>query len=259
MANNGDSYIQAVDTTCNLIETLREGGKMGVSELAEELDHSKSTIHNHLTTLEKNHLVVNEDGQYRLSLHFLEVASDVKSQYGLLHYSIIREKVNELSAETGENARFGSEEYGELINMYRTQRSSGVSEHFQLSIREPMHCTASGKAMLAFMSQERVDEIIDTHGLERRTENTITNYDALMTELETIREQRFAIDDEERATGLRCIAAPVIENRRYHAVVIGSIGVFGPVSRLSEDRLDKVTTQIKQFANLIEIACNAGR
>jgi DNA-binding IclR family transcriptional regulator len=167
--------------------------------------------------------------------------------------------VNELSAETNENARFGSEEYGELINMYRTQRSSKVNEYFELSIREPMHCTATGKAILAFMSQDRVDEIIDTHGLERKTENTITDYDELMDELETIREQRFAIDDEERATGLRCIAAPVIENRRYHAVVIGSIGVFGPVSRLTEDRLEELTTQIQQFANLIEIACNADK
>lgn len=257
MAENGDVMIRAVDISCDLIETLRTS-KMGVSELAEELGYAKSTIYNHLVTLEKNQLVVNEDDKYRLSLHFLELADDIKNQYGVLHYSIIREKVNELSAETGENARFASEEYGKLINMYRTQRSAGVSEHFQLSIREPMHCTASGKAMLAFMSQKQVDDIIDKHGLERKTENTITDSDELMEELEMIREQGFAIDNEERATGLRCIAAPVIENRRYHAVVIGSIGIFGPVSRFSGDRLDELTTQIQQFANLIEIACNAG-
>jgi DNA-binding IclR family transcriptional regulator len=257
MVENGDRHVQAVDITCSVIETLRERGKTGVSELAAEVGHSKSTIHNHLATLEKNHLVVNEGGEYRLSLHFLELASDVKSQYGLVHYSIIRKKVNELAAETGENARFGSEEYGELINMYRTQGNSGVNEYFELSIREPMHCTASGKAILAFMSQERVDEIIDTHGLEQMTENTITDYDELMDELEMIREQRFAIDDEERALGLRSIAAPVIENRRYHAVVIGSIGVFGTVSRLTEDRLAELSTQIQEFANLIEIACSA--
>lgn len=259
MAESGDPYIRAVEITCSLIETLRVGGKMGVSEIAAKMGYAKSTIYNHLVTLEKNHLVVSEDSKYRLSLHFLEIASDIKSQHGLLHYSIIRRKVNELSAETGENARFGNEEHGELINIYQVQRSPGVSEHFQLSMREPMHCTATGKSMLAFMSQERVDEIINVRGLEQKTENTITDYDELMKELENIRKQRFAIDDEERATGLRCIAAPVIENRRYRAVIIGSIGIFGPVSRLSGDKLDEITTQIQQFANMIEIACNAGK
>lgn len=259
MAKNGDSRIQAVDITCAVIEALRANGHMGVSELANELEYSKSTIHYHLTTLQANQLVVREQDNFRLSLHFLELAHDAKKQYGLTHYSIIREKVNELSAETGERVRFGSEEFGELVSMYRSQHNSSINEHFELRIREPMHCTASGKAMLAFMSQEDVDEIVDTHGLEPKTENTITDYEELMGELEEIREQGFAIDHEERATGLRCIAAPIIENRRYDSVVVGSISISGPVSRLSEERLNaELTTKVKQFANLIEIACNAG-
>lgn len=257
MSDPTDPGIRSVDITLSVIRVLQERGRARLSELADELDRSKSTIHGHLRTLEKNNLVTRKGDAFRLSLTFLEISHDVKTQH--YKYSIIKETVDELANETGEYAQFGSDEHGELIYLYRTGSGSEINEHFELSIKESLHCTALGKAMLAFMPEERVSEIVDQHGLERMTENTITEYDELVAELERIREQGYAVDDEEFAKGLRCVAAPVIENHRYHSEVLGSVGVLGPVTRLTDDRLsEELASQVKRSANLIEIASNTG-
>jgi IclR family KDG regulon transcriptional repressor len=257
MPDSAYSGIQSVNITLSIINALQQRGKARVSELASDLGHAKSTIYEHLATLEQNQLVTRDGNAFRLSLSFVEIAHDIKHQR--YNYSIIKEKVDELASETGEYAQFGSEEYGKLTYAYRSGGGSDINEHFQLSIKESLHCTALGKATMAFMSEERVEEIVDRQGLERKTENTITDYDTLIDELEKTRERRYAIDDEEFATGLRCVAVPIIENHRYHSEVLGAIGIFGPVSRLTDDRLQgELAAEVKRFANLIEIASNTG-
>lgn len=249
MADTSNSTIRSVDITCSILSALESQGQCGVSTLAEELDHSKSTIHDHLTTLRENQLVVRTDGEYRLSLRFTKFSQRAKHQQ--CSYSIVQEAVDELAAETGERAQFGSEDYGKLIYVYRADNSdSSANQPYRPDVEEPLHCTALGKAMLAFMPEQRVQEIVEQHGLEQRTPNTITDYGALQDELEQIREQKYAIDDEELANGMRCIAAPIINDE----VLIGSIGIFGPVSRFTDDRLTSdLTDQVRQAANLVEI------
>lgn len=257
MSDTTGQGIRSVEITLSIIRALQARGRARLSELADELDRSKSTIHGHLQTLEQNDLVTRKGDAFRLSLTFLEISHDVKTQH--YNYSIIKETVDELATETGEYAQFGSDEHGKLIYLYRAGIGTEINEHFELNIQELLHCTALGKAVLAFMPQDRVDEIVDRHGLERMTENTITERDELDTELESIREQGYAVDDEEFAKGLRCVAAPVIENHRYHSEVHGSIGVLGPVTRLTDERLaGELVTQVKRSANLIEIASNTG-
>ncbi|WP_167879942.1 IclR family transcriptional regulator [Halorhabdus rudnickae] len=257
MGDPADSGIQSVNITLSIIKVIQQRGKARISDLAAELDYAKSTIYQHLVTLEQNQLVTREGEAFRLSLSFLEISHDVKQQQ--YNYSIIKETVDELAKETGEYAQFGSEEHGQLIYVYRSGGSSDINEHFDLDIKESLHCTALGKAILAFMPEEQAQTIVAEQGLERLTENTITDPDILFDELESIREKRYAVDNEEFATGLRCVAAPVIENYRYHSEVLGSIGIFGPASRLTEDRLEgELGDQVKQFANLIEIASNTG-
>lgn len=243
-----NTTIQAVEISCKIVETIKELGTANISELDARLDHSKSTIHDHLATLRANQLVVREDKRYRLGLHFVSLSQHVKNQR--FDYSVIREAVDELADKTGERARFASEDYGNLIYIYEVRGSSDIGRHSQSSIQEPLHCTALGKSILAFEPQHRIDEIVEHHGLEQRTQNTITDYDVLMDELDQIRDQKFAIDDEELTRGMRCVAAPVMGDD----TAIGAIGVSGPVSRLEDSRLsDELATEVRRVANVIEI------
>ena len=94
----------------------------------------------------------------------------------------------------------------------------------QVQEKEYLHCNSLGKAMLAHMSEETVLEIIERHGLPKKTKNTITNLEDLLAELEDVREQGHAFDEEELITGLRCVAAPVRDS---------SENIFGAVSVLA--------------------------
>lgn len=243
-----NTTIRSVEISCNIIETIKQMGTANVSEISDQLGHSKSTIHDHLATLTAKQLIVRDDKRYRLGLRFVNLSQHVKNQR--FDYSIIREAVDELADKTGERARFASEDYGNLVYIYEVRGSSDIGRHSQSSIQEPMHCTALGKSILAFEPQHRIDEIIEHHGLEQRTSNTITDYDELMDELDQVRNRKFAIDDEELTRGMRCVAAPVMGDD----TAIGAIGVSGPVSRLEDNRLsDELATEVRRVANIIEI------
>jgi DNA-binding IclR family transcriptional regulator len=112
-----------------------------------------------------------------------------------------------------------------------------------------LHCTALGKAILSQFSRDRVRAIIDEVGLPRHTSNTITDPAELFAELETIREQNVAFDEEEVVKGLRCVAAPVTAGDRAAA-----ISVSGPTSRFKGDRFHEALPElIRDAANVIEV------
>ncbi|WP_197409784.1 IclR family transcriptional regulator, partial [Haloferax profundi] len=111
-------------------------------------------------------------------------------------------------------------------------------------------CTASGKAILAFLPEERVLEIIDERGLEPRTENTITEREELFEELSQIRDQGYANAIEESVKGMRAVAAPIM----LEDSVAGSISLAGPANRFVGERFeDEVPKLIKGVANEIEL------
>lgn len=240
--------IRSVEISCDIVEAISRMGTATVSELADQLGHSKSTIHDHLATLRANRFVVREGKRYRLGLRFVSLSQHVKNQW--FDYPVIREAVEELADKTGERSRFGGEDYGRLVYIYEVSGDSSIVRHSQSTIQEPLHCTALGKSILAFEPQRRIDEVVEYYGLEQRTPNTITDYDELMAELERVRSQKFAVDDEELTRGMRCVAAPVMGDD----TAIGAIAVSGPVSRLEDNRMsDELATEVRRVANVIEI------
>lgn len=240
--------IHSVDITCNIISALKESHGMGVTELATELGHSKSTIHRHLSTLEKNRYVVNEDGTYRLSLRFLNVAVNVREQFR--NYGIVEQELDNLAEKTEEVAQFGIEEHGQVTYLYKTTGTHGVPTASRVGSQQPMHSTSLGKAILAHLPNQKVDNILDLHGLPKRTAKTTTDRDELFEELNRIRQRGFSFDDEENVTGLRCIGAPVL----YEDNVIGAVSISGPSSRLEGELFrEELPREVMRTANVIEL------
>lgn len=119
-----------------------------------------------------------------------------------------------------------------------------------------LHNTALGKAILAHLPRERVDRIIDEHGLPKTTEQTITDRDELYLRLGEIRDRGFAFDDEERLEGLRCIAVPILDQDNN---VKGAISVAGPSSRLQGEQFEEEFPKVVQnTANVIELNMTYG-
>lgn len=249
MVRHGEARkVQAVQNSLDIIETLRERSEAGVTELASELDLSKGTVHSHLTTLLENEYVVRDDDTYRLSLKVLELSQSVKDE--LKEYDVVTQELDDLAEESGELAQFATTEHGKAVYLYKARGENAVQTASSPGKREYLHCISLGKAMLAYMSEDRVDEILAQYGLPEYTEHTITTRGELMEELEAIRDRGYAFDEEERIEGIRCVAAPV----RANGDIFGAVSISGPSTRMEGKRYrEELPNMVTRSANVIEI------
>lgn len=245
---NTGRTIRSVEITLNIIDILQSEGDVGVTMLAEELGHSKSTIHSHLHTLERNELIVADDDGYRLSLQILDMANQVRDQVG--NYDVIKQEVDKLAKETEEIAQFGLEEHGKLIYLYKAVGEQSVETASKEGTQQPLYSTALGKTILACSPPKHVDEFLENTTLRPKTPNTITEEEEFRKEMDRIRERGYGLDDEENISGLRCVAAPVSDNQH----VLGAVSITGPSSRFSIDYIhENLADHALSAANVIEL------
>ena len=233
----GQALIKSVGTACRIIQTLQELNRGNLTEIADHCDISKSTAYKHLSTLVANEYIVKEECEYRLSFRFLDIGGRLLSQFP--GSDIIKQKVQELAKETNEVGQYMTEEYGRTVVLYRESGRSGVPSRTRLGSRMYVHQTASGKAILSQLPRDRVEAIIDRHGLPTATDSTITDRESLFKELKTIRERGVAYNHGESTKGLHAISTPMIND---DGTAIGACTVSGPSHRMPKNRMK---TEIK--------------
>lgn len=240
--------IRGVQIAFSIIDLLQTEDKQTLTEIADELGHSKSTVHSHLKTLVDQEILVPEEDGYRLSLRILDMAKHVRDQVG--NYDVIEKEVDELASETGEIAHFGIEEYGQVSYFCKAMGSRAVETASRVGTQQPMYSTSLGKTILAHLPSEKQEQVVAECSFEPRTQKTITTPAGLYEECQTIAERGYGIDNEENIQGLRCVAAPV----KNEDTVLGAISVSGPTSRFTEDRLhDELADYVCRAANVIEL------
>ncbi|ADQ68591.1 transcriptional regulator, IclR family protein [Halogeometricum borinquense DSM 11551] len=249
MKNAKTDSVRATETSLAVlsgIETL--GGGATLAELTDELEFAKSTIYKHLNTLEKGGLVVMRDNEYLIGLRCLELGGIAQRYDGI--YEVAKPEVRRMAVETGELANLMIEEHGYGIYIHTTSGDQAVNLDTSLGKRVHLHQTAIGKALLSSFSDERVEEILDRHGLPGETDNTITDREALFEELETIRAEGIAYDKEERVNGTGCVGVPVETGDRREA----AISITAPINRMAApERESEIIDTVKQAANVIEV------
>lgn len=231
-----------------IVETVQRHDGPTLSEIADDLDFPKSTTHNHLETLKEAGYLVETDGQYQLSLKFLDHGVHAKRKRKIARK--VPPSLDQLSDDTNEAAWLMVEERGYCVGLEKALGERAVQTSGRIGRHTRLHYHAPGKAMLSELPQERVDEILDQQGLPQKTEKTITDYDELMEQLETIRERGVAFDVGEAIAGIRSIAAPVV----CEGVVEGAVAVVGPKNRLKGDRFRKeIPDLVSGAANELEL------
>jgi IclR family transcriptional regulator, acetate operon repressor len=241
--------VKATETTLKIIDYLRETDGAGVTEIANWLDIAPSAVHKHLSTLQEHRYVVNENSEYRLGLKFLELGGYTRHQMEL--YSTAKPEIKLLAEETGEKTNLLVEEYGLGIYLYRSMGNEAVQINTYTGEAVYLHNTALGKALLAHLPRERVEEIIDHHGLPSVTAKTITDQGELFESLSKIQDRGVAFDDEERIKGLRCVAVPILDDE---GKAMAAMSVSGPKSRMTNERFrEEIPDKLFQKANLIEL------
>lgn len=249
MATERASPIKTTGISIELLELLHELDGASLAQLVEMTGMPKSTVHDHLTTLRDNDFVVTDGDRYRLGFRLFEFGGRLRHNTRL--YQVAEPEVQQLAAESGERVNLMIEESNLGVILDIVKGDSAINLDHYLGRRDLLHCTAAGKALLAYLPPARIDDVVADRGLPAVTDSTISNRDDLDDDLRTIRERGYSVDMEERLPGLRCVGAP-IRNEEGHA--IGGLSLSGPVSRLTEERMaDEISELVVRTANVIEI------
>lgn len=240
--------VRATETALEILEVIQREDGAGVTELANQLDLSKAAVHHHLATLREKRYVIKRASTYHVGLRFLGLGGQARTNEKIYAYG--KREIDDLATEIEESAQIVVEEHGKGIFLYRSLDKHGNSIETYLGMEIDLHCTASGKAILAHTPDERRSSIIDRYGLPRHTKNTITDKKTLREELQDIRESDVAFDDQEQLVGIRCVAAPV---RSPTGALLGAISVSAPVERMDDERFrDTVPNLVQNTAGVIE-------
>ncbi|WP_255152041.1 IclR family transcriptional regulator [Halorarius halobius] len=240
--------VKTADTLFTIIQELQRRDGAGVTELAREIGMAKSTVYDHLATLERKEYVVKEGDTYRLSLRFLDHGVYIRDRAGM--EGVVEPVITQLAADVDEAVWFVVEEHGHAVFLYRAMGERAVQTHARIGRRSGLHHLAAGKAILAHLPDERVDEILDEHGLPARTEHTVTDREALSEQLETVRETGIATEQDETVPGVSSVASPVV----FEGDVKGAITVIGPSNRIDGARLrETLPDLIRGATNEVEL------
>ena len=232
-----DYVVQSVDRALDILESFDfNEEELGVSELAHKLDLHKNNVFRLLATLEVRGYIEQDkkSGNYRLGIKTFEIANVFLHHLGLRRQA--RPILEELVGRCDETGYLAVLDGSDVIYVLMHETSQTVRIMLRLGQRLPAHCTAAGKAQLAFESVDRLQVLFKDKPLRKLTDNTITNSDALREHLREVARLGFATDNEEFELGVRCIAAPV---KDYSKKVVASVGLSGPLSRFSMDRIEK--------------------
>ena len=226
--------VKATTTSFRVVESLLELGTAGVTELSNDVQLSKSSVHNHLETLTALGLAVKRDGKYSVSLEFLNIGSRVRERYPI--YKAGRIEVERLTNTSGLEVGLAVLERDQVICLRNLCGEKIESPTLYEGEAVPLHCTAPGKAILSALDTDSRDSVLDNEPLEAFTENTHTDRSALLDDLESVDTRGLAFDREEWQTDLRGAAASITTNK---AGVLGAIYVLGPSESMSGKRFQQ--------------------
>lgn len=246
--------VEATARSLEILRSLKEEGPAPLTEIAVRLDYSKSTVHRHLATLEREGYIVEGEEGYQIGLVYLDYGIDARDKNQL--YRAAKKKIDNLAARIEDNVWLMVEENGFGMFLYHATDESPVQTFTREGYQAYLHVFAGGKAILAHMSPNRVEDILDRRGLPAQNEQTITDREELFAELEQVRDRGVAFNRKEAMRGVHAVAVPVIDPADDP---LGSIVVAGPANRLKDDYLEtELPELLLGIANEIEVNLTYG-
>lgn len=248
-AKDSPYNVQVLDRAAAILEALaEEQGDRSLLELSERLELHKSTVHRLLMVLERHRFVEKhaDTGRYGLGLKLFELGQKAIARLGLAERA--RAHLERLAAELGETAHLCVLDGGDVLYLAKVEPSRTVRVPSTVGRRNPAHCTAVGKTLLAYLPADEVERLLAARGLPSFTKNTIVSATALQRELVSIRARGYAVDDEEIEEGLTCVGAPV---RDSSGEVVASISVAGPTFRVPKRRIPALGARVIEAADAL--------
>lgn len=233
----GEARIQSVARALTIIDTMAEaGGELALNEISGRLGLAKTTVHGLISTLKVFGYVQQSsfNGKYRLGVRLFEVGNIVSNGWEVRVVAV--PYIQKLVEEMGETVHLAMLDKQEVLYIDKRESSGSLRIVSQVGMRLPAHCTGVGKVLMAHLAPEERRQIVELKGLQRYTRNTITDPAALEAELERVKKQGYAVDNEEIMDSLRCVAAPI---RDQGGNVVSAVSISGPISRMQGARFQK--------------------
>ena len=248
--------VQVLDRAINIIEFIgkQSTGEAGLRELSAAMKLHKTTTHRIAHVLESRGLLRRglDSNRYRLGLHLYDLGCQALDHVNIREEA--RPLMTRVAFDVGETVHLAVLDRAEVLYIERVEAQRSLTMGSKLGARNPVYCTALGKAILAYSPDMEVEQILAACRMEARTKNTFTSALALKRELERIRDRGYAIDDEEIEDGIRCVSAPIL-NLAGRAVA--AISVSGPSSRITPNRFELIGMAVLKAAQ--ELSAQIGR
>jgi len=248
MSETSGANVRAVERALQILACFDdEHPERGISDIAQAVKLHKATTHRIVTTLMSfGYIERAEDGQrYRLGLRLADLGYKVIRRLDLRREAAPH--MNDLADRLGENCDLCVYDRGQVLYLEVVQGNHALTIAAAVGRSLPVHATASGKVLLAHLPEQEREEFLG-RTLEVHTQHTITDPDALRRQLETVRSQGYAVDDEELEAGIRAVSAPI---RNREGRVIAAMSIASPASRLTLDRLPVVAKELVAAAGAV--------
>jgi DNA-binding IclR family transcriptional regulator len=232
------SEIQSLARGLQVLQIMADSGDgIGVTELADQLEVNKATASRLVHTLLAYGFVeqASDGRRYQLGPVLVQLSRSVINRMPLRETA--KPYLHQMVKRTGECAHLAIYAQSQALYIDQVESDATLRVNAEVGQMAPLYCTALGKVLLAFGEYPMPED------LEMRTAATIITREKLAEEMEKVRRQGYAIDDEEYDEGVRCVAVPVFDFRDN---IVGAIGISGPAARISLDRLGKIAAQVIQ-------------
>lgn len=242
--------VRVVDRVFDIIEVLAaDKHGLTLSQIALDTGMSKSTVHRLLTTMqERRYVERSEDGTYTLGYKFIETASNHINSLELLTEA--KPFLSRMLWDLNLTTHLGVLEGPDVVYMEKMDVYPNTRLYTQVGYRSPAYCSSMGKCLMACLSGEELDQTLDCCDFVRHTPHTICDRDQLKAQLRQVRQQGWAMDDEEYQLGHRCIGAPVFD---YRGAAIAAVSASGPITQLTDERIPTVAREVRSVARRLSL------
>jgi DNA-binding IclR family transcriptional regulator len=242
--------VKALVKALRILDCLAEEERSSatLTELSRRLHLHVSTVHRLMVNLLRQGFaeVDPATGGYRLGYRVLRMGLKVLDR--LDFRQVAHPLLRELNQETQETIHLAILQSDHAVSIEKFGSPQPVGLDARLGGIMPLHCTGVGKALLAYQAEAPQAQLLRTLGLERHTAHTITSPAQFRKELTRIREQGYALDNEEAVIGLRCVAAPIFN---HEGQVLAAFSVAGPATRITLERVPELAQLVRETAREI--------
>lgn len=237
--------VQSAERIFQVMELLADQGEMGLMEISAALNLHKSTVHRLLMSLiYMGYAKQDENTQkYMLSYKVVSMAGKILDRMDIL--LVAKPYLEKLSDISGEAVHLVQREGNHILYIYKIEAKVGTIRMVShVGMIHPMYCSGVGKAIMATLPEKEVRQIWNESIIEKKTDKTITDYNEMLKVLDGIKKCGYALDDEENEKGVRCIAACL---RGYHNEVKYAFSISGPTSRMTRERVEELSVDVKKI------------